>query len=89
MRSEEHTSELQSLITVGKFSLTFNFFLYAACLVLFVPEVAIYSVIYNFFTSMVLDRMHQQNVNVQALIFTKESDGKLAKFVEKLRKETR
>ena len=34
---------------------------------------------------MVLDRMHQQNVNVQALIFTKDNDGKLAQFVmEKL-----
>ena len=78
-------SKRGSNFTVGKFSLTFNAFLYAACLILFIPEVAIYSVIYNFFTSMVLDRMHQQNVSVQALIFTKESDGKLAKFVmEKL-----
>lgn len=78
-------SKRGSSFTVGKFSLTFNFFLYAACLILFVPEVAIYSVIYNFFTSMVLDRMHQQNVNVQALIFTKNGDGSVAKFVmEKL-----
>ena len=78
-------SKRGSSFTVGKFSLTFNAFLYAACLILFEPEVAIYSVIYNFFTSMVLDRMHQQNVNVQALIFTKLGDGSVAKFVmEKL-----
>ena len=70
---------------MGKFSLTVNFFLYAACLVLFVPEVAIYSVIYNFFSAMVLDRMHQQNVNVQAMIFTKEDEKELGRFIiEKL-----
>ncbi len=78
-------SKRGSQFTVGRFSLTFNFFLYAACLVLFVPEVAIYSVIYNFFTSMVLDRMHQQNVSVQAMIFTKEDEKELGRFIiEKL-----
>ena len=78
-------SKRGSGFTVGKFSLTFNVFLYTACLILFSPEVAIYSVIYNFFTSMVLDRMHQQNVNVMALIFTKEDENVLGRFIiEKL-----
>ena len=78
-------SKRGSRFTVGKFSLTFNFFLYAACLILFVPEVAIYSVIYNFFSAIVLDRMHQQNVNVQAMIFTKEDEKELGRFIiEKL-----
>ena len=78
-------SKRGSSFTVGKFSLTFNVFLYTACLILFSPEVAIYSVIYNFFASMVLDRMHQQNVNVMALIFTKEDENVLGRFIiEKL-----
>ena len=78
-------SKRGSSFTVGRFSLTFNVFLYTACLILFSPEVAIYSVIYNFFTSMVLDRMHQQNVNVMALIFTKEDENVLGRFIiEKL-----
>ena len=78
-------SKRGSRFTVGKFSLTVNFFLYAACLILFVPEVAIYSVIYNFFSAMVLDRMHQQNVSVEALIFTRDDQDKLAHFImEKL-----
>ena len=67
--------------TVGRFSLTFNVFLYAACLILFSPEVAIYSVIYNFFASIVLDRMHQQNVNVLALIFTREDPSPLSRYI--------
>lgn len=78
-------SKRGSQITVGKFSLSFNAFLYAACLFLFSPEVAIYSIIYNFFTAMVLDRMHQQNVTVQAMIFTREDETALAQFIiEKL-----
>ena len=78
-------SKRGSRFTVGKFSLTFNFFLYAACLILFQPEIAIYSVIYNYFTAMVLDRMHQQNVSVEALIFTRDDQDKLAHFImEKL-----
>ena len=74
-------SKRGSRFTVGKFSLTFNAVLYTACLFLFSPEVAIYSVIYNFFTSMVLDRVHQQNVSVQALIFTKGDEDALARFI--------
>ena len=78
-------SKRGSSFTVGRFSLTCNVFLYTACLILFSPEVAIYSVIYNFFTSMVLDRRHQQNVNVMALIFTKEDENVLGRFIiEKL-----
>ena len=74
-------SKRGSQFTVGKFSLTFNALLYTACLFLFSPEVAIYSVIYNFFTAMVLDRMHQQNVSIQALIFTKGDEDTLARFI--------
>ena len=74
-------SKRGSQFTVGKFSLSFNAVLYTACLFLFSPEVAIYSVIYNFFTAMVLDRMHQQNVSIQALIFTKGDEDTLARFI--------
>jgi len=74
-------SKRGSSFTVGKFSLTFNMFLYAACLFLFSPEVAIYSVIYNVFTSIMVDRMHQQNINVQALIFTREDEQKLGSYI--------
>ena len=74
-------SKRGSQFTVGKFSLSFNAVLYTACLFLFSPEVAIYSVIYNFFTAMVLDRMHQQNVSIQAFIFTKGDEDALARFI--------
>ena len=57
-------------ISVGRFNIGFNAALYAVCLFLFSPEVTIYSVIYNFFAAIVMDRMPQQNVSVQILIFT-------------------
>ena len=41
-------SKRDSAFTVGKFALGFNALLYTAILILFDPEVAIYSVIYNF-----------------------------------------
>ena len=57
-------------ISVGRFNIGFNAALYAVCLFLFSPEVTIYSVIYNFFAAIVMDRMHQQNVSIQVVIFT-------------------
>lgn len=78
-------SKRGSHVTVGKFSIGFNAFLYGACLFLFNPSVAIYSIIYNFFTAIVMDRLHQQNVSVQAMIFTREDEANLAQFIiEKL-----
>lgn len=74
-------SKRGSSVTVGKFSLGFNAVLYLICLFLFSPEVAIYSIIYNFFSAMVLDRMHQQNISVQAMIFTREDEDTLARYI--------
>lgn len=74
-------SKKGSSFTVGRFSLTFNFFLYGICLFLFNAEVAIYSVIYNFSTVMVMERMHQQNITVQALIFTRGDGYKLGQEI--------
>lgn len=70
-----------SNITVGRFSLSINAVLYIACLLLFSPEIAIYSVIYNYFSATILDRLHQQNVSMQAMIFTKEDEKELARFI--------
>ena len=74
-------SKQGSTFTVGRFSLTFNAFLYGAFLVLFNPEVTIYSLIFNFFSSTMVDRMHKQNVNVQAMIFTHGDYEKLGQFI--------
>lgn len=74
-------SKKGSRFTVGRFSMTFNAFLYALCLILFTPETAIYSVIYNFASAMVVDKAHQQNISVQALIFTRAGERELGRII--------
>lgn len=74
-------SKRGSNITVGRFSIGFNAVLYGACLFLFTPQIAIYSVIYNYFTATVMDRLHQQNISMQAMIFTKGDEEKLSQFI--------
>ena len=71
--------------TVGRFSIAFNAILYALCAVLFDLNTAIYSAIYMVFSSLFLDRVHQQNISVQMLIFTKEDPKELSRTItEKL-----
>ena len=74
-------SKKGSRFTVGRFSMTFNAFLYALCPILFTPETAIYSVIYNFASAMVVDKAHQQNISVQALIFTRAGERELGRVI--------
>ena len=66
-----------SRFTVGRFSMSFNVLLYAACALLFDIQTAIYSVIYTVFCSLFIDRGHQQNISAQVLIFTKDEDPEL------------
>ena len=71
--------------TVGKVSLVFNAVLFAVCAVLFSVPVALYSAIYSVFCSLFVDRLHQQNIAVQVLIFTKEKGPDIQHFImEKL-----
>ncbi len=63
-----------SRFTVGRFSLGFNAVLYTLCAVLFDVQTALYSIIYNVFCSLFVDRAHQQSIRVQVMIFT-HSEG--------------
>lgn len=67
-------SKRGSHFTVGRFSLEFNAVFYGICALLFDVQTALYSIIYNVFSSLFVDRAHQQNISVQALIFTHEAD---------------
>ena len=69
-----YLSKKGSSFTVGKFSVLFNTLLYALCLLLFSAPTAIYSAIYTVFSSLFVDRVHQQNITAQVLIITKEKD---------------
>ena len=67
--------------SVGRFSLSFNALLYTLCAVLFGLRAAIYSIIYTVFCALFIDRGHQQNINVQVLIFTRDADPELPRSI--------
>lgn len=56
--------------SVGRVNLAVDVILYAICLALFNIQVAIYSIVYAVICTMVTDKLHQQNINVQAIIVT-------------------
>ena len=57
--------------SVGKLGIIINAIIYGICAILFELPTAIYSVIYTTFFSMIVDRIHYQNINTTAMIFTK------------------
>ncbi len=58
---------------VGVLNIIMNTFVYSICLFVFNIEVVIYSLIYSTILAIFLDRMFIQNINVQAMVFTKNS----------------
>ena len=76
-----YLSKKNPKFTVGRFCIAFNVCLYTLCLLLFNASTAIYSAMYNILSNLFLDRLHQQNVNVQMLIFTKENNPELPRFI--------
>lgn len=60
--------------SVGKLSIFVNVFVFAVCACLFNIPTAIYSIIYTVCMSLVMDRIHYQNINMTVMIFTKTMD---------------
>ena len=58
--------------SVGKMSLLLNLCIYILCAVLFELPTALYSVLYSAVTTFILDRIHYQNINMSAMVFTKD-----------------
>ncbi len=69
--------------SVGKISLFVNAIVYACLLLMFDIEIVIYSLIYMVFFTLMMDRVHYQNITVRLMIFTKY-DG----IDQKILKET-
>ena len=55
---------------MGKVFVIIDVILYIICACLFNLETAIYSMLFSFIVSMATDRLHAQNVKINALIFT-------------------
>ena len=59
--------------SVGKITIMMNVVIYAVCLWMFDIEIVVYSLIYTTVLAMACDRMHVQNINISAMIFTKQA----------------
>ena len=67
--------------SVGKISLYVNVVVYASLLLMFDIEIVIYSLIYMVCFTLMMDRVHYQNITVRLMIFTKQEgiDQKILK----------
>lgn len=57
--------------SVGKMNIIFNGAVYVVCAILFDLNTALYSVMVSGVFSLVIDRIHYQNINMSVMIFTK------------------
>lgn len=67
--------------SVGTVTLLVNLALYCTCLFLFDVEIVIYSVIYAAVYSVAMDKLHTQNINVEANVITKADTPELEREV--------
>lgn len=73
--------------SVGKMTLIINAIIYFTCAILFELPTAIYSIIYSAVYSLMVDRVHLQNINVNVQIFTKE-ENLYEEIIEKINRGT-
>lgn len=62
--------------SVGKLQLSINLLIYLACAILFDIQIAIYSIIYQVVFSLIVDKIHYQNIEISVMIFTKNKEVK-------------
>ena len=64
IKSGSHTS-------IGHVNLCWNLVLYAICAAAFSLSTAIYSILFSFVSTTVMDKLHMQNINVEVTVVTK------------------
>lgn len=69
--------------SIGQVNMCINAVIYFVCLLLFNVSVAIYSIIYSVVSSLVMDKVHSQNINVEAIIISKTNNSQIEEQVMK------
>ena len=69
--------------SVGLISIIINLCIFSISGILYGPRIMIYSIIYAVFESIMIDRMHYQNISCTATIVTKTRPTKIIEFVAK------
>lgn len=59
--------------SVGKITLIVNGFVYSCCAILFDLEVVVYSLIYTVVMSVIIDKVHSQNISNTVIVMSKKS----------------
>lgn len=67
--------------SIAKINMFVNVLLYSVCLFLFDVQTVIYSLIYVSVLSLAEDRLHSQNISVQATVVTKSMDSAIERSV--------
>lgn len=68
--------------SVGKLGMIVNFLIYAVAGIRYGLEIMIYSIIYSAVDSLMLDKMHEQNICSTAFIFCKENPKEINDFIK-------
>ena len=76
-------SKINSNFKVGIINIIINLFIYAVCFFVYDIETVIYSFIYSTIISVSIDKVFVQNINVQAMVFTKK-EGISALVMERM-----
>lgn len=80
-----YASRKNPSFSIGKISLGINACIYLMCAILFNVQTALYSIIYVVVFSLMIDKMHIQNIAVSAMIFTRNPEIKNIIMSELLR----
>lgn len=69
-------------ISVGKITIIINTIVYSLTGLFFGLEIMIYSILYSVFSSLMVDKTHDQNICSSAMIFSKKNPKVILNFIE-------
>lgn len=75
-------SKKNNHLSVGRLGLIINVFIYAIAGIKYGLEIMIYSIIYSSVDSLMVDKLHEQNICSTAFIFCKENPKQLNDFIK-------
>lgn len=78
-----YLTRIKPNFSVGKINIWVNIVIYGVCLLLFDPTITVYSIIYTVFMCITMDRLHAQNIPVEALILSKVNNDVIEQQVLK------
>lgn len=67
--------------SIGHVNLLWNLILYTICAVSFSLSTAIYSILFSFVSTTVMDKLHMQNINVEVTVITKVRSAQMEREI--------